>query len=85
MHSKSALHAERQRWRTAVATVLAATRRDHDVTQPELAKRVGWSRDKLAKVESATRRVEFGDVILLANALGERPELVLRRILGWNG
>ena len=85
MQSKSALHAQRQRWRTAVATVLAATRRDHDVTQPQLAKRIGWSRDKVAKVEAGVRRVEFGDVVLLANALGERPELVLRRILGWNG
>jgi predicted transcriptional regulator len=85
MQSKSALNAQRQRWRTAVATVLAATRRDHDVTQPELAKRVGWSRDKLAKVEAGTRRVELGDITVVAHALGERPELVIRRILGWNG
>ena len=85
MHSKSALHVQRHRWRTAVATVLAASRRDHDVTQPQLAKRVGWSRDKLAKVESGVRRVELGDIVLLASALGERPELVLRRMLVWNG
>jgi hypothetical protein len=69
----------------AVAAVVAATRRDHDVTQSVLGKRIAWSRDKLAKVESGKRRVEIGDIVLIASALGERPELVLRRILGWNG
>jgi predicted transcriptional regulator len=72
-------------WRKAVAAVIAATRRDHDVTQHELARRVGWSRDKLAKAEAGLRRLEFGDVVMISQALGEKSERVIRRILAWNG
>jgi DNA-binding XRE family transcriptional regulator len=82
---KSAARAQRERWRQAVAAVIAASRRDADVTQEELAKAIGWSRDKLAKVEVGQRRVEFGDIVMIANALDEKLETVIRRILAWNG
>lgn len=82
---KSAAKAQRERWRRAVASVTAATRRDRDVTQEELATRIGRSRDWLAKFETGTRKAEFGDVVMIAVALGERPELIIRRILAWNG
>ena len=72
-------------WRRAVAAVIAATRRDRDVTQAQLAARIGWSRDKLAKAEAGTRRIELGDVLMIAQALGERTERVISRILSWHG
>ena len=71
-------------WRTAVAAVISASRRDHDFTQPQLARRIGWSRDKLAKVEAGKRRVELGDVVMIAQALGETPERFFRLILAWS-
>lgn len=81
---KSDAKTSRERWRRAVASVIAATRRDADVTQPTLAKRIGRSRDWIAKAETGTRRVELGEVVIIATALGVRPEVVLRRILAWD-
>jgi transcriptional regulator with XRE-family HTH domain len=75
----------RVQWRKAVATVISATRRDSDITQEELARRVGWSRDKLAKAEAGQRRIELGDVVMISQALGEPSERIIRRILGWLG
>ena len=71
-------------WRRAVAAVIAATRRDHDVTQEELARRLGWTRDVLARAEGGRRKVELGDVLMIAQALGEKTERVIRRILTWH-
>jgi transcriptional regulator with XRE-family HTH domain len=82
---KSELEAQLQRWRLAAASVIAASRRDADLTQRELAKKVGWSRDRLAKMELGLRQIELGHIVLLAEALNERPELLIRRILMWNG
>jgi transcriptional regulator with XRE-family HTH domain len=84
MQSKSALQAQLKAWRTAVAAVLAATRRDHDVTQAALAKRIGWSRDRVSKVETGRRLVEFGEIMLIVKALGARSEVVIRRIMAWH-
>lgn len=70
-------------WRRAVATIIKATRQDNDVTQPELARRTGWSRDKVAKMESGSRRIEFGEIVAIATALKERPDTLIRRILAW--
>lgn len=80
---KSQAKSQRDSWRQTVATVLAATRRDADVTQPELAAMIGWSRDKLAKVEAGQRRVELGDIVMIATALRQKPDALLRRILTW--
>lgn len=83
--ANSQLAVSRARLRKAVAAVIAATRRDRDFTQPELASRLGWSRDTLSKMEAGRRRVEFGDLVLIAHALGERTEVIIRRILAWSG
>lgn len=83
---KSDLEAQRERWRLAVAAVLAATRKDVDVTQRELGARVGWTRNMIAKMERGDgRHIELGDIVVIAQALNVKPELVIKRILMWNG
>ena len=59
--------------RKAIATVLAASRHDADLTQAELAKMLGWSRGKLAKIESRGR-IEAAEMIQLARALKKEAE-----------
>jgi len=81
---KSAAKAVRERWRRAAASIISQSRRDKDFTQSQLAAAVGWSRDTLAKVETGKGKIEFGDIMLIAKALDEKPELLIRRILGWN-
>ena len=81
---KSEAKAQRQGWRRTAGKVIAASRKDADLTQDALAKRVGWSRNTLASVERGRGKVEFGDVVMIARALSERPDTLIRRILMWN-
>lgn len=75
---------QREQWYRAAVAVIAATRRDADVSQEELARRLGWSRSKIAKLEQADRRIELPDFILIARALNVDPEMLFRRVLRWN-
>jgi transcriptional regulator with XRE-family HTH domain len=81
---KSEIQEQRDRWRRAAAAVIAATRRDKDVTQVEFGSRMGWSHDTVASVESGRRKIEFGDLILAAVALDEDPNILIQRVLQWN-
>jgi DNA-binding XRE family transcriptional regulator len=68
--------AQRERWNRAVVAVLAATRRDKDVSQDSLAERLGVSRDVVANIEAGRRRVEVSDLILIGRALDVEPEVL---------
>lgn len=81
---KLEMQQQRERWRRAAAAVIAATRRDKDITQQEFGKRMGWSHDTVANMESGRRKIEFGDIVMAAIALDERPDLLLQRALRWN-
>ena len=81
---KSEKEQERSQLRRAVAAVIAATRRDKDVTQVDFGERMGWSHDTVANVESGRRKIEWGDVVMAAIALGEKPETLFQRALQWN-
>jgi transcriptional regulator with XRE-family HTH domain len=81
---KLEMQQQRERWRRAAAAVIAATRRDKDVTQAEFAARMGWSHDTVANIESGRRKIEFGDIVMAAIALEEKPEILLQRALRWN-
>ena len=76
---------ERERWRRAAAAVIAATRRDKDVTQEEFGARMGWSHDTVANTETGRRKIEFGDVVMAAVVLDEKADILIQRILHWNG
>ncbi len=81
---KSELQQQRERWRRAAAAVIAATRRDKDVTQVEFGDRMGWSHDTVASVESGRRKIEIGDLVMAAVALDEDPNTLIQRVLQWN-
>lgn len=81
---KSELQEQRKRWRRAAAAVIAATRRDKDMTQVQFAGRMGWSHDTVASLESGRRKIELGDLIMAAMALEEEPNTLIQRVLQWN-
>ncbi len=82
MASKKA-EAQRDRWNRAVCAVLAATRRDKDVSQEDLADKLGVSRDVVANIEAGRRRIEVSDLILIGRALDVDPEVLFRRVMRW--
>lgn len=79
----SALQRERARWERVAAIVLTGTRRDLDVSQRELAARLGWTRNMVANLESGRRSLQLSDFLLVARALNISPETLLQRILRW--
>jgi transcriptional regulator with XRE-family HTH domain len=79
----SALQKERARWERVAAIVLNGTRRDLEVSQRELAARLGWSRNMIANLETGRRSLHLSDFILVARALNISPDVLLQRILRW--
>jgi transcriptional regulator with XRE-family HTH domain len=75
--------AQRERWNRAVSVVLAATRRDKDVSQEDLADRLGVSRDVIANIEGGRRKIEVSDLIMIARALGVDPVELFGRVVRW--
>jgi transcriptional regulator with XRE-family HTH domain len=80
---KTKLEAQRERWNRAVVAIWSATRRDLDLTQQQVADKLGWSRATLAGLESGRRKVEVADLILFGQAVGVDPETLFRRVLRW--
>jgi len=60
------------------------SRRDKDIRQAQFGELLGWSHDTVANIESGRRKIEFGDVVLAAIVLGEKPDTLIQRILQWN-
>jgi plasmid maintenance system antidote protein VapI len=86
MHSdekSSALEKQRARWERVAAIVLTGTRNDLDVSQRELAARLGWTRNVIANLETGRRNLTLSDFLLIAGALNINPEILLQRILRW--
>jgi transcriptional regulator with XRE-family HTH domain len=75
--------AQRERWNRAAAVVLAATRRDRDMNQDNLAEKLGVSRDVVANIEGGRRKIEVSDLIMIARVLDVDPQELLGRILRW--
>ena len=79
----SVLDKRRARLERVIAIVLTGTRNDLDISQRELAARLGWSRNVIANLETGRRSMSFSDFLLIARALNSNAEIVLRRILRW--
>ena len=77
------VEALRERWNRAAAVVLAATRRDSDMSQEVLAGRLGVSRDVVANIEAGRRKIEISDLILIARALNVDPIELFGRVIRW--
>ena len=82
---KASARAKTLAWRRSTATVLAALCDEQGVTQQALAERIGWSRDKLAFILSSKGKCEFGEAMMIADALAVPRDVATRRILGWHG
>jgi transcriptional regulator with XRE-family HTH domain len=74
---------ERDRWNRAIVTVIRAARDDADVTQQELANRLGFTHRQVVNMEHGRRAIHASDLIMIAKALNEDPETLMRRILRW--
>lgn len=74
---------ERERLNRIVQTVAKASRDDADLTQQELADKIGLSRDQVANMESGRREVSVSDLIMMSKALGLDPRVLLERMLRW--
>ncbi len=72
-----------ERLNRAIGTVIAATRRDADFTQENLAASMDWHRSTIAKIEAGEIGVKAADLILIAQVLNTDPEVLFRRILRW--
>lgn len=64
-------------YKTLVET-LAAIRQDRGVSQRELARRLGKPASFVNKIELLERRLDIFEFIVIAEALGEPPEKLLR-------
>jgi transcriptional regulator with XRE-family HTH domain len=71
------------RWRRAFAAVLAASRRDADLTQQQVADEMGWHRNTVTKIESGLRPVTAEELIVLVRLYKIGPEALLARVLRW--
>lgn len=67
----------------AVVSVLVATRREAGVTQEDLARRLGWHRSRIAKIESRERRIDVPEFIAIAAALLIPAPILCARVLSW--
>lgn len=74
---------QREHWDRAVVATVSSSRKDMDLTQEELASRMGWSREVLSNIEQGRRAVTVSDLILIARALNIDPETLFRRVLRW--
>ncbi len=66
----------------AVGAVLAATRRRANITQQELAKRVGKPQSFVSEYERGQRRIDVVEFILIARILDADPISTLGEITG---
>jgi transcriptional regulator with XRE-family HTH domain len=71
------------RSRKAFAAVLAASRRDADLTQAQVAEEMGWTRNTVTKIEAATRAVAAEELLELGRLYKVEPLVLLGRVLRW--
>lgn len=73
----------RSKTHRALMAVLVGTRRQKGLTQRDLAQRLRRPHTWIGKVETGERRLDIGEFVELARALGEDPEKLFRRVLRW--
>ena len=65
----------------AVLNLLVALRREHGVTQVELAGRLGKPQQFVSKVERGDRRVDIVEFCVIVRAIGADPRSTFDRLL----
>ena len=71
------------KWHKGVVFLIASSRHEAKLTQEELAKKLGWSRAKVCKIESGERRIDVPEFIEIAFALDMPPEQLFARVIQW--
>ena len=79
----SVADAERKRFERISRIVLKVARSDMDVSQQELAKRLSWTRNQVANLETGRRGIGIADFIMIAKALRLDPCRLLNGVLRW--
>ena len=82
MQTKSIETASR-RWTQAFASVLAACRRDADLTQSQVATAMGWTRNTVTKIEGSLRAVSLPEFMALCRLYKVLPKTALARAEAW--
>jgi transcriptional regulator with XRE-family HTH domain len=72
-----------ERWTKAFASVIAASRRDADLTQTQVADEMGWERDVVSRIETGRRAVSNAEFIVLCKIMKVAPEALFARALRW--
>jgi DNA-binding XRE family transcriptional regulator len=81
--NKKALEARLSRWRRAFASVLAACRRDADLTQWQVAEEMGWTRNTVTKIEGGDRPIASEELMELCRLYRVDPIVLMGRVLKW--
>ena len=67
----------------ATAVCIKTSRIDCDQFQEPVAGILGWSLDVISDIEKGRRTVTVAELIVLAEAMSEKPEVLFRKILDW--
>lgn len=65
----------------ALRQLLRERRFRANVTQRQLAKKLGWDQRTISKIESGSKRVSVVELILLAEALNFDPRAAVARVM----
>jgi DNA-binding transcriptional regulator YiaG len=69
-----------KKWNDIAATVMADLRHEAELTQEEVAQRLGWQRQRVARIERR-RPMSIGEFIVLVRGIGKEPDNMLTRVL----
>ena len=70
-------------WNRAIQVVIIGTRRDLDVSQKDLARRLHISRNAVANLETGRKTIQAAELLLIITALGVSVEAFMRRVITW--
>jgi len=74
---------DRDPWNKAVAAVVAASRRDEDLTQEEVAEKLGFSRNTLVAIENGSRPMTIPELMKFSKLVKLPPATLIDRIIKW--
>lgn len=66
----------------ALVGLLVETRKEHGLTQQDVADKLGKPQSYIAKVEGGERRLDVVEFIALSRALGVNPSTLFDRLVG---
>jgi len=81
--TRTEIEDEEKRWARGARTVLRAFRDDADVTQQQLAARVGWSPKQVVDLESGRKAMQIRHVVRIVRGLGIDPAAAFAQIVSW--